>query len=245
MTPREGTLSGVWLLGPTGLVRDLASHVLSQAGVSVGEPHPGEGPQANRVAVLAEPRAAHWDAALGAGARVVVVAAHALGGQATVDAVLRGADAVVDAVSPPERLLEAVKVVGAGGSLLDPHEARALACAARARAAAGAVPPRLTGREQEIIVSIDRGDSVKQTAKALAISAKTVENLQGGLFRKLGVRNRAQAVSRAHALGVLESARQSLTPPRASALGDSEAMTSPPTTTPTSMWQRCRDESRE
>jgi hypothetical protein len=44
---------------------------------------------------------------------------------------------------------------------------------------------------------------VKQTARALGISAKTVENLQSRLFRKLDVRNRAQAVSRAHALGML------------------------------------------
>jgi DNA-binding CsgD family transcriptional regulator len=44
---------------------------------------------------------------------------------------------------------------------------------------------------------------VKQTAVALGIAHKTVENLQGRLFAKLGVRNRAQAVLRAHTLGLL------------------------------------------
>ena len=44
---------------------------------------------------------------------------------------------------------------------------------------------------------------MKQTARDLGIAPKTVENLQGRLFRKLGARNRAQAVARAHALGLL------------------------------------------
>lgn len=66
----------------------------------------------------------------------------------------------------------------------------------------GAVPP-LTRREVDIIASIDRGLAVKQTARELGVTAKTVENLQSRLFRKLQVRNRAQAVARAHALGLL------------------------------------------
>jgi DNA-binding CsgD family transcriptional regulator len=35
------------------------------------------------------------------------------------------------------------------------------------------------------------------------VADKTVENLQRSLFRKLGVRNRAQAVAVAHARGLL------------------------------------------
>jgi DNA-binding CsgD family transcriptional regulator len=61
----------------------------------------------------------------------------------------------------------------------------------------------LTPREREILASIDRGDSVKQTARSLGIAVKTVESLQGRLFRKLGVRNRAQAVAAAHTRGLL------------------------------------------
>ena len=61
----------------------------------------------------------------------------------------------------------------------------------------------LTPREREILASIDRGDSVRQTARSLGIAVKTVENLQGRLFRKLGVRNRAQAVAAAHNRGLL------------------------------------------
>jgi DNA-binding CsgD family transcriptional regulator len=45
---------------------------------------------------------------------------------------------------------------------------------------------------------------VRQTARALGIAVKTVENAQGHLFRKLGVHNRAAAVATAYALGLLQ-----------------------------------------
>lgn len=63
--------------------------------------------------------------------------------------------------------------------------------------------PELSTREYQILEAIDRGRSIKQTALALGVSPKTVENLQGRLFGKLGARNRAQAVYRAHQLGLL------------------------------------------
>jgi DNA-binding CsgD family transcriptional regulator len=45
---------------------------------------------------------------------------------------------------------------------------------------------------------------VKQTARTLGIAMKTVENLQSRMFRKLGARNRAHAVTIAHRLGLLD-----------------------------------------
>jgi LuxR family maltose regulon positive regulatory protein len=76
--------------------------------------------------------------------------------------------------------------------------------ALRVRADQGLLAPP-TPRELDVLLGIARGDSIKQTARALGISPKTVESLQTGLFRKLGVRNRAQAVTRAHALGLVGS----------------------------------------
>jgi DNA-binding CsgD family transcriptional regulator len=61
----------------------------------------------------------------------------------------------------------------------------------------------LTPREVDILESIERGESVKQTARSLGIAIKTVENLQSRLFRKLGARNRAQAIAKAHDLNLL------------------------------------------
>ena len=63
--------------------------------------------------------------------------------------------------------------------------------------------PELTARESDILQSVARGYSIRQTARALGISPKTVENIQTRLFRKLGVRNRAAALAVADALGLL------------------------------------------
>jgi DNA-binding CsgD family transcriptional regulator len=57
----------------------------------------------------------------------------------------------------------------------------------------------------DILLSIERGDSIKQTARHLGISEKTVQNLQSRLFTKLRARNRVQAITRAHQLGLLRT----------------------------------------
>jgi DNA-binding CsgD family transcriptional regulator len=63
--------------------------------------------------------------------------------------------------------------------------------------------PTLTHREQDILSSIARGESVRQTAHALGIAVKTVESEQRQLFFKLRVHNRAQALAEAQRLGLL------------------------------------------
>jgi DNA-binding CsgD family transcriptional regulator len=68
--------------------------------------------------------------------------------------------------------------------------------------------PELTARENDILQSVARGYSIRQTARALGISPKTVENIQTRLFRKLGVRNRVEALAVADALGLLPDATQ-------------------------------------
>jgi DNA-binding NarL/FixJ family response regulator len=54
---------------------------------------------------------------------------------------------------------------------------------------------RLTPRETEILELAAAGHSVKQTARVLNISIKTVESIQSHLFRKLGVSGRTGAVA--------------------------------------------------
>jgi len=48
-----------------------------------------------------------------------------------------------------------------------------------------------------------QGRSIRQTARALGIAPKAVENVQTRLFRKLGVRNRSGALAMADAFGLL------------------------------------------
>jgi DNA-binding NarL/FixJ family response regulator len=114
---------------------------------------------------------------------------------------MAGADAVLHCDSDPETVLAVMGEVSRGGSVLGPAQMRAVAGLARAAGAQQGIS--LSRREGEILGSIAEGKAVKQTARDLGISPKTVENLQGRLFRKLGARNRAQAVARAHALGLL------------------------------------------
>jgi DNA-binding NarL/FixJ family response regulator len=133
---------------------------------------------------------------------IVLVLGEEGGDAEVVDAVLAGADAVVHADTAPDVVVRALEEVSRGGSLLCPRHTRIVTELARS-AAARRPEVVLTRRESEIVASIADGKAVKQTARDLGISAKTVENLQGKLFRKLGVRNRAQAVARAHGLGLV------------------------------------------
>jgi len=78
-------------------------------------------------------------------------------------------------------------------------ETPAVAEAIRRGLLQGRPPPRrvarLTPREAEIIELAAAGHSVKQTARVLNISVKTVESIQSHLFRKLGVTGRTGAVA--------------------------------------------------
>ena len=181
--------------GSHGLACDLLAHLCQQGDITIS----GDDPD---VAVLADPTPDDWAEAHALGTPIVLVTTHAIDRDAIVSAVARGANSVVDTDCDAAQFHDAVAVTAAGGAYLDPQATAALVGAVR-----GGTGTRhahaLTVREQQILQSIEHGDSVKQTARALGIAHKTVENLQGRLFAKLGVRNRAQAIRRAHALGLL------------------------------------------
>lgn len=187
------------VLGTPGALRDRLTALLAQP----PRPPARGDPAGAAIAVLVDPSDEDWQAARKLGARIVLVVPDEVDRALAVQAVLRGADALLPAVQAPGRLLETVELVAAGHALVDPALIRTLLDALRLRLADRATPLDLTVRERQILTSIDRGDSVKQTARALGISIKTVENLQHRLFRKLGVRNRAEAVAAAHARHLL------------------------------------------
>jgi DNA-binding NarL/FixJ family response regulator len=62
----------------------------------------------------------------------------------------------------------------------------------------------LTPREHEVLVMISTGLTMRQMASRLGISPRTVETHVAKLYRKLDVRTRVQAVSRAVSLGLVE-----------------------------------------
>ena len=73
------------------------------------------------------------------------------------------------------------------------------------RAREGAeVAAELTARERQVLELLSEGHTMRQIATRLRISPRTVETHVGKVYRKLGVRTRVQAVSRAATLGLVE-----------------------------------------
>lgn len=66
-----------------------------------------------------------------------------------------------------------------------------------------ALPDPLTRREQEVLKLISAGLTNQEIAEELVISHETVKKHAGNIYRKLGVGNRTEAVSRARALDLL------------------------------------------
>lgn len=67
----------------------------------------------------------------------------------------------------------------------------------------GPSPIQLTPRELDILQHVACGMSNPEVADALNLSRHTVKQHTSAVYRKLGVRNRAQAASRAQELGLL------------------------------------------
>lgn len=189
------------VLGSSLLMHEVVTHLLESRGVFVTELDDDDGPAGSFVAVLVDPTDDDWASASACCAPVVLVVDDEPSDDEVIANILRGADAVVHAGSIRASLSDLVELVAGGGSELTPAQSRTLAGLARTAVREPQVV--LTARERQIVDSIAGGHSVKQTALALGISAKTVENLQSRLFRKLGVRNRAQAIAQAHVLGLL------------------------------------------
>jgi two-component system response regulator DesR len=62
--------------------------------------------------------------------------------------------------------------------------------------------PSLTERESEILALIAAGSTNREIANTLFLSPHTVKEHTSALYRKLGVRNRAEAVQRSQRLGL-------------------------------------------
>jgi DNA-binding NarL/FixJ family response regulator len=158
-------------------------------------------------AVLVDPTPDDWRLPATLGAPTVVVHSVEPDLTATVDALLRGAHALVAGEDVGADLAAVLSLVSHGYFAMNAARVGALTDWMRVRFAEGfSEVPELTARERDILASIARGHTVRQTARALGIAAKTVENTQARLFRKLGAHNRAGALTIAYRLGLIDPA---------------------------------------
>lgn len=100
----------------------------------------------------------------------------------------------------PAELVQAIRTVAAGDSLLFPAAIRALVAH---REAVRAVPgiDRLTSREADVLRLMTRGLSNGEIAGELVISMETVKTHVGNVLAKLEARDRTQAVITAYESG--------------------------------------------
>jgi DNA-binding CsgD family transcriptional regulator len=187
----------VSVLSCSPFITDAASLALAARGCIV----PVD-PTTADVVLLVEPDDSAWERQRALGLPTVVLADGPPIGQALVDAVSAGVHGWLSPTGDVAALVEVLQRVADGDSALTARQLRAVVDAI-GRTAAPSTPVELSSRERDILQSIDRGESVKQTARRLGISPRTVDNTQRVLFRKLSARNRAQAIARAHALGLV------------------------------------------
>lgn len=107
--------------------------------------------------------------------------------------------------SPPEDLIEAVRIVLSGESLLFPAATRRLiehqTAARKLSATRQQAIERLTDRELEVLELIARGHSNAEIAEELFVSAATVKTHVSSVLTKIGARDRTQAVITAYEAG--------------------------------------------
>jgi two-component system response regulator DesR len=100
-----------------------------------------------------------------------------------------GAAGFVSKDWPAADIASAVRAVGLGMTVFRPHEAPQ--------------GPPLSDREREVLDLVAHGSTNREIADRLFLSPHTVKEHTSSLYRKLGVRNRAEAVQRAQRLGLI------------------------------------------
>lgn len=105
-----------------------------------------------------------------------------------------------------EQLVDAVKAVAAGGSLVKPVVTERLLAGLEHmhnQFASLEQPDPLTERETEILRLMAGGYSNKEIANSLNVAEGTVKNHVSNILSKLGVRDRTRAVLKAFEIGIV------------------------------------------
>jgi DNA-binding NarL/FixJ family response regulator len=150
--------------------------------------------------------------------RVIVLGLGYQNDEAFLAALEEGASGFIDGMASLDDLLDCVRRVGEGDTVIPHHLAVRLAHEYRERPPQTPQGPGLTGRELEVLQLLAQGYSNKAMAQQLVLSEHTVRAHLRNIMHKLGADNRVQAVARASRDGFLVEHGTSLTDPYDKAL---------------------------
>jgi DNA-binding NarL/FixJ family response regulator len=122
------------------------------------------------------------------------------------DALRAGASGFLLKNAPPEELVAAIRLVAAGGALLDPAVTRRVIEEFARSPAPGPAPAEvatLTERELEVLQLVAQGLSNAEIAATLVVSEATVKTHVARMLGKLQLRDRVQAVVYAYERGLV------------------------------------------
>lgn len=122
------------------------------------------------------------------------------------DALRAGASGFLLKDTPPEDLVDAIRVVAAGDALLSPSITRKLLgefTKTRATPEPAAGLAELTDREEEVLRQLSKGLSNAEIAEVLFVSETTVKTHVSHILTKLELRDRVQAVVVAYESGLV------------------------------------------
>ena len=223
--PGRATL--VVLMGPAGKARDEVAQLLISARTpfvvalkraELIDDHWMCWHRGPIVVVLVDPEPEDWSPTISLDAPTVVVHSRDVPEQlAIADVLAHQASGLVAKADVATGLGPTLSAVAQGMLVMSWEYAEALL---KWAPAASPTVPQLTAREYDILGSIASGHTIRQTARALGIAAKTVETTQARLFRKLGARNRMETLTIADAWGLID--RTTLPPGQDSPTGTSQ-----------------------
>ncbi|WP_163100250.1 response regulator [Peribacillus alkalitolerans] len=110
------------------------------------------------------------------------------------EALRSGADGYLLKDSSSEEVVEAIRMVSQGDSIIHPRMTKKLITYHHQHTKLESNENMLTEREKEILFELVKGLSNKEIAEALFISDKTVKIHINKIFKKLNVKSRSQAV---------------------------------------------------
>lgn len=114
------------------------------------------------------------------------------------EAVKAGADGYISKGAEREAVERAIRDIMEGNSVLDPSVTRGVFGRLGDKD-----PGALSGRELEVLQVLAQGKSTKEVAEATFLSEETIKTYLKQIFRKLGVRDRTEAVAEGFRRGLV------------------------------------------